>query len=171
MLFCNYIFRRKPKSACFDSCVRAVGGGSIKVWFKKYCLTCSNLAGLCLYFTSVSMDVRLFYVPMCLSCSLYECKTVLRTNVSIYLYESMSVLCNYIPKCLSTYLVVSYVPRWRVYFYLHIWLYLMYPGGVSISIYTSTCILYIQMTVYLSTTGLFACCLNVGMSLSLSVCM
>ena len=150
MLFCNYIFRRKPKSACFDSCVRAVGGGSIKVWFKKYCLTCSNLAGLCLYFTSVSMDVRLFYVPMCLSCSLYECKSILRTNVSIYLYESSSVLCNYIPKCLSTYLVVSYVPRWRVYFYLHIYVYLVYPND-CLSFYDwSICLLFECRYVFMS---------------------
>ena len=168
-VFCNYIFRRKPKSACFDSCVRAVGGGSIKVWFKKYCLTCSNLAGLCLYFTSVSMDVRLFYVPMCLSCSLYECKSILRTNVSIYLYESSSVLCNYIPKCLSTYLVVSYVPRWRVYFYLHIYVYLVYPND-CLSFYDwSICLLFECRYVFISV------CLYVGrydvwLFVHLSVC-
>ena len=92
---------------------------------------------LCVYLV-LSMNVSLFYVPMCL-------------------FISMKVRLFYV----TIYLNV----------YLHIWLYLMYPGGVSISIYTSTCILYIQMTVYLSTTGLFACCLNVGMSLSLSVCM
>ena len=62
----------------------------------------------------------------------------------------MDLKCNYIPKCLSTYLVVSYVPKWRVYFYLHIYVYLVYPND-CLSFYDwSICLLFECRYVFMS---------------------